>query len=170
MFFFLTYFTLYNRLQFHPPHSNRFKCILFNSWIIFHCVYVLQVSYPFLCQWTSRLLSRPSSYKQCCSEHWGTQEHSFCLIHPSNPSPFSCFFLWSDYQFSENNDSLELYFHSEFPRYCHSTGGKMCAPKCVVVFLALFFITPVTVLPLKGLALIPSCIQSSPVQTWDKCM
>ena len=26
MFFFLACFTLYNRLQFHPPHSNWFKC------------------------------------------------------------------------------------------------------------------------------------------------
>ena len=38
--FFTSYFTLYNRLQFHPPHKNWFKCILFNSWVIFHCVYV----------------------------------------------------------------------------------------------------------------------------------
>ena len=26
MFFFLTYFTLHNRLQFHPPHLNWLKC------------------------------------------------------------------------------------------------------------------------------------------------
>ena len=26
--FFLTYFTQYNRLQFHPPHQNRLKCTL----------------------------------------------------------------------------------------------------------------------------------------------
>ena len=48
VFFFLTYFTLYNRLQFHPSHWNWFKCILFNSWVIFHCVYVTQLSYPFV--------------------------------------------------------------------------------------------------------------------------
>ena len=28
--------------------------------------------YPFVCQWTSRLLSCPSYCKQCCNEHWGT--------------------------------------------------------------------------------------------------
>ena len=50
VFFFLTYFTLYNRLQFHPPHQNWFKCVLFDSWVIFHCVYVPQLSYPFICQ------------------------------------------------------------------------------------------------------------------------
>ena len=33
VFFFLAYFTLYNRLQFHPPHWNWFKCILFNGWV-----------------------------------------------------------------------------------------------------------------------------------------
>ena len=72
MFFFLTYFALYNRLQFHPPHYNWFKCILLNSWVIFHCVYVPQLFYPFVCQWTSRLLPCPSYCKQCCNEHWGT--------------------------------------------------------------------------------------------------
>ena len=53
---FLAYFTLYNGLQFHPAHYNWFKCILLNSWIKFHWVYVPQLSYPFVCQWTSRLL------------------------------------------------------------------------------------------------------------------
>ena len=28
MFFFLVYFTLYNRLQFHPPHQNSSFCFL----------------------------------------------------------------------------------------------------------------------------------------------
>ena len=31
MFFFLTYFTLYNRLQFHPPHLNGFKFLYTNN-------------------------------------------------------------------------------------------------------------------------------------------
>ena len=30
--------------------------MLVNGWVIFHCVYVLQLSYPFICWWTSRLL------------------------------------------------------------------------------------------------------------------
>ena len=37
VFFFLAYFTVYNRLQFHPSHQNWFKCILFNGWVILHC-------------------------------------------------------------------------------------------------------------------------------------
>ena len=73
LFFFLAYFTLYNRFQFHPSHWNWFKCILFNGWVIFHCVYVPQLSYPFVCWWTSRLLPCPGYYKQCCDEHWGTR-------------------------------------------------------------------------------------------------
>ena len=32
----------------------------FYGWVIFHCVYVPQLLYPFICQWTSRLLP-------CCS-------------------------------------------------------------------------------------------------------
>ena len=42
MFFFLAYFTLYSWLQFHPSHQNWFKWILFNGWVILHCVYVPQ--------------------------------------------------------------------------------------------------------------------------------
>ena len=40
---------------------------------IFHCVYVPQLSYPFVCWWTIRLLQCLSYYKQCCNEHWGTR-------------------------------------------------------------------------------------------------
>ena len=70
--FFLAYFTLYNRLQFHPSHQNWFKYILFNGSVILHCVYVPQLSYPFICWCTSRLFPCPGYYKQCCHEHWGT--------------------------------------------------------------------------------------------------
>ena len=41
-------------------------------WIL-HCVYIPQLSYPFVCWWTSRLLPCPGYYKQCCNEHWGTR-------------------------------------------------------------------------------------------------
>ena len=50
--------------------SNVF---FFNGWVIFHCVYVPQISYPFICWWTSRLLPCPGYYKQCCDEHWDTR-------------------------------------------------------------------------------------------------
>jgi len=41
------------------------------NWI-FHCVYVLHISYPFFCWWTSRLLSCPGYFIQCCDEQWCT--------------------------------------------------------------------------------------------------
>ena len=46
-------------------------CIVLNIQI--HCVYVPQLSYPFICWWTSRLLPCPGYYKQCCDEQWGTR-------------------------------------------------------------------------------------------------
>ena len=36
-------------------------------------MYVLQLSYPFICWWTSRLLSCPGYYKECCDDHWCTR-------------------------------------------------------------------------------------------------
>ena len=45
---------------------------LFNGWVILHCVYVPQLSYSFVCWWTSRFFPCPGYYKQCCNEHWGT--------------------------------------------------------------------------------------------------
>ena len=50
-------------------------CIIDSSFINliirFHCVYV-QLPYPFVCRWTSRLLPCPSYCKWWCNEHWGT--------------------------------------------------------------------------------------------------
>ena len=76
MLFFLTYFTPHNRLRFHPPHWNWLKRALFLlcSRVIVHCIHVPQLSYPFVCRWTSRLLPRPSYCKQCCDEHWRTRQ------------------------------------------------------------------------------------------------
>ena len=42
---------------------------------MFHCVYVPQLLYAFICQWTSRLLPYPVYCKLCCSEHW-----AICLL------------------------------------------------------------------------------------------
>ena len=72
MFLFLTYFTISiissSFIQSIRTDSNVF---FFYSWALFHCAYVLQLPYPFICWWTSRLLQCLSYYKQCCSEHWG---------------------------------------------------------------------------------------------------
>ena len=38
------------------------------TWNVRSWVYVPQLSYPFICWWTSRLLLCPGYYKQCCDE------------------------------------------------------------------------------------------------------
>ena len=71
--------------------------ILFNGWVIFHCVYVPQLSYPFVYQWTSRLLPCPSYCKQCCNERWG-----ICVSFNSgflsvNAHQWDCWIVWQFY-------------------------------------------------------------------------
>ena len=63
VFLCLTYFTLCNRFQVHPPHWSWLKCIPFYSWVILHCVYEPLLPYPFTCWWVSRLLPCPSYCK-----------------------------------------------------------------------------------------------------------
>ena len=73
----------------------------FYGWVIFHCVYVPQLLYPFICWWTSRLLPCPSYCKLCCSEHWVTcvfrsdcinlHSHQQCKCLPT-PSPVCTLF------------------------------------------------------------------------------
>ena len=60
MFLFLTYFTLYNRLQFHPHIRTDSNAFFFIAELIYHCVHIPQPPYPFICWWTSRLLPSPS--------------------------------------------------------------------------------------------------------------
>ena len=62
---------------------------------MFHCVYIPQLSFPFFCQWTSRLLPCPGYYKQCCDEHWGT-----CVSFNSGflgvyAQQWDCWVIWS---------------------------------------------------------------------------
>ena len=97
VFFFLAYFTLYNRLQFHPLHENWFKCILFNGWVILHCIYVPQLSYPFICWWTSRLLPCPGYYQQSCGEHWGTRVSFNSGFLAVCAQQWDCWVIWQFY-------------------------------------------------------------------------
>ena len=71
IFLFLTYFTLCNRLYVDLPHIQLTQMYAF-SWLIFYCVYVPQLLYPFIYQWTSRLFPLSSYCKYCFSEHWDT--------------------------------------------------------------------------------------------------
>ena len=51
----LTYFTQYDTLKVYPCCCKYHYFILFNGWIILHCMYVPHL-YSFLCWWTFRLL------------------------------------------------------------------------------------------------------------------
>jgi len=48
--------------QFHPSYD----------WVIFHCMHVPHLLYPFICHWKFRLFLCPDYCKLCCSEHWST--------------------------------------------------------------------------------------------------
>ena len=48
------------------PSPTESKRLLYSSVSL-----VPQLSYPFICWWTSRLLPCPGYYKLCCDEHWG---------------------------------------------------------------------------------------------------
>ena len=50
----------------------------FYDWVIFHCTYVPQLLYPFICRWTSRLLPCPN---YCNSAAMNIRVHmSFSII------------------------------------------------------------------------------------------
>ena len=55
VFLCLTYFTQYNNLYAHPCCCKWHYFVLFYGRVIFHCVYVPHLLYPFLCQWAFRL-------------------------------------------------------------------------------------------------------------------
>ena len=40
------------------------------GWAIFHCIYIAHLTYPFICQWTFRLLPCLGYGKLCCYEYW----------------------------------------------------------------------------------------------------
>ena len=59
--------------------------------------YVPQLSYPFICWWTSRLLPCPGYYKQCCDEHWGTHvsfNSDFLIVYAQQ---WDCCVIWQFY-------------------------------------------------------------------------
>ena len=56
VFLCLTYFTRRDAFQVHTCCCRWHDFILCYGWVIFHCVHVPHVLYPFTCQWTLRLL------------------------------------------------------------------------------------------------------------------
>ena len=63
--------SVWQSLKIHQQLYKRPNFITFYGWVIFHCIYIPHLLYPFLCWWTFRLLPRPGYCKQCCNEHWG---------------------------------------------------------------------------------------------------
>ena len=70
--------------------ANDIISFFFDGWVIFHCIQVPHL-YPFLCQWTFRLLPCLGYCKQCCSEHWGT-----CILSDleKTMAPYSSTLAW----------------------------------------------------------------------------
>ena len=74
VFLFLTYFTLYHKLWV-PPHPCKWpNSIPSYGRVMFHCMHVPHL-YPFISQWTFRLLLCPGCCKQCCNEHTNSFWH-----------------------------------------------------------------------------------------------
>ena len=63
-------------------------------WLIFHCVHVPHLLYPFICRWTLRLLPCPGYCKQCCNEHCGT-----CLSFFFNKFIYLFIYFWLHWVF-----------------------------------------------------------------------
>ena len=76
-------------------------------------IYVPQISYPFICQWTSRLLPCPGYCKQCCDEHWGTRvsfNSDFLGVYAHQ---WDCWVVWQFYR--EGNGTPLQYSFLENP-------------------------------------------------------
>lgn len=67
----LTYFTQHNTLKVHPCCHKWPDFIISYCWVVFHCVYIPYLLYPFIPSWASRLLPSLGYCEQCCSEHRG---------------------------------------------------------------------------------------------------
>ena len=80
---------------------------LFISRVIFHCIYIPHLLYPFLCQQTFRLHPCLGYCNQCFSEHWGA-----CIL-------LGLVFLWIYTQEWDCRVMWQLYFQFfNEPPYC----------------------------------------------------
>ena len=64
-------FTQYVNLQLRLCCCRWHYFILFCGQVIFHCIYVPHLFYPFICQRTSRLFLCFGCCEECCYEHMG---------------------------------------------------------------------------------------------------
>ena len=56
-----------------------------------------QLSYPFICRWTSRLLPCPDYCKQFCDEHWGTRVSFSSGFLGMYAQQWDCWVIWQFY-------------------------------------------------------------------------
>ena len=85
------YIYIHKHILFHYDLSQGIKyslfiliVFLFYGWVIFHCIYIPHILYPFLYWWTFRLLLCFCYCKQCWNEHWGAyilSDHVFLWIY-----------------------------------------------------------------------------------------
>ena len=77
---------------------SHFGIISFFLWLgKFHCIYTPHPLYPFICQWTLRLLPCPGYCKQRCYEHQGEcifSNQSFLWIYVQE---WDCWVIWQFY-------------------------------------------------------------------------
>jgi hypothetical protein len=69
--FWLSYFTQDDIFKFHPYACGFHEVIVFDSWLVLHCVNVPHFLYPFLCWRTSGLFPASGYCKYGCYEHSG---------------------------------------------------------------------------------------------------
>ena len=65
-------FTQHDSLQVHRCCYKRHYFTLFSGWVVFHCMYVSYLLYPFIWWRTFMLFPCLGYCEQCCNEHWGT--------------------------------------------------------------------------------------------------
>ena len=103
----LTYFTQQDNFQVHPCCCKWHYFILFYGQVVFLCLYIPHLLYPFICRWTFRLFPCLGYCEQCCYEHRGAcifLNYSFVWIYAQE---WDCWIIW------------QLYFQCfEEPPYC----------------------------------------------------
>ena len=112
---FLCLFQLANALQVHPCCCKWQNFILFCGWVVFHCVYIPRLLYPFICWWTLRLLPY-------CAIYFLSSFIEVSLTH-SKPHIFKVYSLVSFAMFTPG-----CCHHSEEGERVHLTPEFPCAP------------------------------------------